>query len=407
MKSGIILNALFHICNVIFVYMIIERLLHKSLISLLGCGLYALMPVVLGNVIFIRMYALLSTFVLMLTLCMLIGIERGMDSRFYLCICLVSIGGILTHYYFLIYLFYSCLVYLIWEVYLKKWKEIKWFLIAMCSAGGISMAVFPFMLRHIFESNRGRQSVENLFHTSWLEQIQIFYQPINSLFGGMLLGVLIVGGIWALYEIYRKKSLIAEGKILRKWTILLLPCILYFLTISKIAVLKSSRYVSPIYGICIILLAGGIKKFVDVLTRRSNRYIAVTIAVCIMGFMLGNSWRLYEWKELQLEAEEYEKIAEAYADNECINIYDQVWKSTSAAKELKKYQLISFISVSDFDILKSEKYTEYDHVIMHFELGIDDDTIHNILETMLAQNPDLERYEQLYQYKYHVVYYLE
>ena len=48
--------------------MIIKRLLDREYLALLGSGLYAMNPVILGNVLFIRMYVLLSTFVLILIL---------------------------------------------------------------------------------------------------------------------------------------------------------------------------------------------------------------------------------------------------------------------------------------------------------------------------------------------------
>lgn len=120
LKSGIILNAVYHICNILLTYLILEKLLHKDIISLVGCGIYALMPIVLGNVIFVRMYVLLSTFVLLLAICLINGIEQGTNVKFCIYLCAISIGGTLTHYYFLIYLFYSCLVYFIWGGIFEK-----------------------------------------------------------------------------------------------------------------------------------------------------------------------------------------------------------------------------------------------------------------------------------------------
>lgn len=41
---------------------------------------------------------------------------------------------------------------------------------------------------------------------------------------------------------------------LKLWSFVGLPCVLYFLTVSKIAVMYSLRYIAPAYGIVTILL---------------------------------------------------------------------------------------------------------------------------------------------------------
>lgn len=280
-----------------------------------------------------------------------------------------------------------------------------WFIVTMCTAGLISVAIFPAMLQHIFSGYRGQQSFDNLLHSSWFGLFRFYYGKLDSLFGGMLIGILIIAGIFCV--IYRKK-IESDIVTVRKWTILFFPCILYFLTITKIAVMMSERYISPIYSISIILFTFGMKRIVDIINIWTNKYIPIISILCVTGFMLGNSWRAYEWKELYLEAESYMNIAKEYGqNNECINIYDKLWESTSAVSEFEKYQAISFISVSDLELLDQEIYKEYDHVVVYFDWEIGEEKINDILKMIIAQNPALKRYEQLYQYNYHVAYYLE
>lgn len=138
MKSGIILNGIFHSCSILNIYSILRRLIYRTDLSQIGCGLFALMPAVLGNVIFIRMYTLLSLFVLLLALCMIDGMQKGMDTKFWIRLGMVSLGGILTHYYFIIYLFYSCVMYGLWLLIAKKWKQLGVFFSIICAAVGSS-----------------------------------------------------------------------------------------------------------------------------------------------------------------------------------------------------------------------------------------------------------------------------
>ena len=132
LQNGILLNTLFHICNIIIMYFILKRLKFNNFITLLGTGFYACLPTVLENVLFVRMYTLAATFILLLSLLFVSGCtEKRVNYKFYIALCIVSVGGTLTHYYFLVYLFYSCFI---WGIYLlrdRQWKKIGIFIRTM------------------------------------------------------------------------------------------------------------------------------------------------------------------------------------------------------------------------------------------------------------------------------------
>lgn len=403
-KSGILLNFIFHTCNIVLVYILLKKILCSIDVSLIGCGLYALMPPVLGNVIFIRMYTLFSLFVLLLVLCMVYGMQERQDGKFYFMLCIAGIGGILTHYYFVVFLFYSCFVYGIRQLLLKMWRQFFGFIGAMSVISGVSCMIFPAMLTHVFRGYRGEQSFDNLIHSSWMDMLQFYVPSLDSVCGGLfLMGVLIS---CALLLKNSTLSMLNKIRYHNVFLILLCPCILYFLTITKIAVLKSERYISPIFSLCVILLVWGIRNIVSLIS--TNERAAVIITICIVCFAVVNSWKSYTWPELHLEQEQYMNIAKQYGqDNACIDIYAASWKSISALQEFAQYQAVSFIPMNELELLDSEYIKEYEHLVVYIDSEADKEQTSNILDLFIEKGPMLEQYTLLYQFGYHAVYYLE
>lgn len=108
------------------------------------------------------------------------------------------------------------------------------------------------MLSYIFLEYRGEQSFDNLLYSIWGESLKYFVAKLDTIFGGLFLATIIISSVCLVKNIAHKRS----GDRIYLLALLLLPCILYFLTVTKIAVLKSECYITPLYGVCIILLIG-------------------------------------------------------------------------------------------------------------------------------------------------------
>lgn len=110
-KTAVLLNIIFHMINISLVWLILKEMLSEKYLGILGSAWYAFLPIALGNVLFIRMYAMLTLFILLVTLLFVRNWDMIKDKHFYGCLLLVSVGGALTHYYFLLYLFFCCLIW--------------------------------------------------------------------------------------------------------------------------------------------------------------------------------------------------------------------------------------------------------------------------------------------------------
>ena len=404
LKTGILFNLIFHICNIILLYKILRRVCNKEYSVGVGMILYSLNPVVLDSVLFMRMYVLLTSFILLLTLHFVSGWNKSAGERkFYPYLGLISIGGVLTHYYFVVYLFFCCCVWGVKLITEREWKELKKFLITMATAAGGSVAIFPYMIVHIFFGYRGTQSFDKLLESDWGSSLIYYCKRIDKLFGEMLLGLLIVCVLIFVYRkvVWPEKEKKGSGV----WKIIWIPCVLYFLTISKIVVMQTSRYMSPLYAIAIILLAGGIEAVTKLLKDEKVRCVA---AICLVGFMVNNSWKAYNWTGLYEKMQGTLDIASEYGrNNECIYFYETAWKGVSNYLDFSEYQKISFISVDNLDILLNQEYQEYEHVVLYFESQLDESKFEEIMQKFLDVNPSLNNYEKIYKQEYLTAYYLE
>lgn len=401
LKTGVLFNLIFHIINIGLVYIIIDELLkEKERYALIGAFLYAFSPVVLGNVLFIRMYVMVQTFILLLILC---TIKRKTQKQYMVCLYLISVAGALTHYYFLVFLFYYAIVYLLKMCITKKWKEFWKFIGVMVGAGGTCIIVFPAMLKHIFRGYVGTETFDNLKGASLHEftvRFRAFYDSLDSISGNLFMPIVLVSLVIIVCARIEKKNFI-----LSNWSIIIFPNIMYILTISQIGIGGFTRYISPIYGVWIVMIIGMIALIAEQISTYHWRSLAAFAIVCIM---INTGWHTYEWPELHLDAKEGYKIAKEYGvNNECIFVFNRIWRGMPSYQDFIQYQKISFIPDDNLLLLDKENYCNYDHVVVYFDKKIGEENIEKILNKIVENNKDIHGYTLLYEYSYNQTYYLE
>ncbi len=407
LKTGVLLNIVFHLCNIGLVYVIIQKLTKREYAALLGAGIYAFLPPVLGKVLFIRMYVMVTMIVLLLTLLFIERISKGEDMRrFYLKLGILSAVGALTHYYFLLYLFACCVIWGIRLLLMRKWKETGIFVGTMALSGLASIAIFPYMLRHIFVGYRGEEAFSAAVHnsvSSWFKHGKDFWGMIDEVCGGMAIAFVVIAVCLALLHLCYHQSDRAEYKEkAAQWIMVFVPCAFYFLALSRFAP-QYSRYLTPVFGSVVILLTGlavGIGQFL-----RNDR-AAVAVGVMIAALLINNGWTTYTWPEQHKEAKDAVKTAREYGVNhECIYVFNRIWRSMPSYQEFIQYQNMSFISEDNLELLDQDQYENYDSVVVYLDKAIGEDKIKEIMDHFIKMNPDLTEYSELYEYSYNIAYY--
>lgn len=180
---GLTVNLFFHGINMILL---------SYLSFLIGVGdrklalsvtlFYGLSPAAMSGVVFIRMYEMLTTFVL---LCAVLHIravkeraavrypsgERGDAALpvrgFLIPVMLVTYTGFLTHYYYFIFLFYLAVIFNIWLLWRDRhiWNCVR-YAVSQGIALGLAVLTYPSCLGQMFRGQRGAQATANFFDVS-------------------------------------------------------------------------------------------------------------------------------------------------------------------------------------------------------------------------------------------------
>lgn len=217
----------------------------------------------MSTAVFVRMYAMLTclcTALVLMHLVALAEVRRGeLRKRTLAGLFLVTLAGILTQYYFLIFCFFLCGIFFLFLCVTKRWKQLAGYTVteglALCGA----VLFFPQMLRHIFGGYRGKQALESVTQGAGFFQglkkvgTIISDQLCNGwLEGALLLAVLVLVVGLMVRRCRGKKVHLAD----EDWTALYLLCVAggYWGMITKIAPYQTDRYVFCVYPMLVLVL---------------------------------------------------------------------------------------------------------------------------------------------------------
>ncbi|MDE6603971.1 MAG: hypothetical protein K2K90_17870 [Lachnospiraceae bacterium] len=308
---GLSVNLLFHGVNLILLTYLSYLAAGRNWgLPLLVTFVYGFSPAAMSGVVFIRMYEMLTTFVL---LCAVLHVravmrlqgssgrgkgagrekdaeltdarqENRLPAGTLLAMAAVTYVGFLTQYYYFIFLFFMAVAFGLWLF----WRDRK---IANCLRYGLFQGLafvlayltYPAFPGQMFRGQRGAQATENFFDLSnTFERLRFFWDLMNryvfgGLFGLMLL-FLAAAAVAARVADAEKRRKEDTGKAKNTqdgqpekpsassgavFYMLLFTAAGYFLAVSKTALLlgdTSNRYQLPIYGIVVLLLVLGAAK---------------------------------------------------------------------------------------------------------------------------------------------------
>ncbi|MBQ6806646.1 MAG: glycosyltransferase family 39 protein [Lachnospiraceae bacterium] len=273
-------------------------------ISWLVCLFYGFTPAVMSSVVFIRMYALLTVFVLLCAILHVKALENYKQSKdklsvkgFLLPLAVVTYLGFLTQYYYFIFLFFMaagfCL-YLLWNDR-NLWNCIRYG-VSLAIAFVLAYITYPSCLGQMFRGQRGAQATDNFFDLSnTVERLQFFWSILDEYVFGKTLPVFLLV-ILLLFltglgkrsrdtavsssdakqheecvEVGNEQGSISGSKrgyakaleTYKMYWLLLFSVVGYFLVVSKTGLLlgnTSVRYQTPIYGMIVLLVFEAIRQ---------------------------------------------------------------------------------------------------------------------------------------------------
>ncbi|MCH5257026.1 MAG: glycosyltransferase family 39 protein [Lachnospiraceae bacterium] len=451
---GLVLNLVaFGISMVLLWVLSLIVTKYNEKLSLLVCLFYGFTPAVMSSVVFIRMYALLTVFVLLCAILHVRVIEDyagaydnlsdklptdSLDGtiklsvwRFLLPLAVVTYFGFLTQYYYFIFLFFigfAFCVYMLWKDR-NLWNCIR-YAVSLAAAFILAYGTYPSCLGQMFRGQRGAQATGNFFDVSnTLMRLEFFYELMDEYVFGKLLAVLVlVVVLVVLYVWFRRRSLSESNGIgYDEYFILLFAVVGYFFVVSKTALLlgeTSIRYQTPIYGMVVLLIFAAIDGLLRGCVRYSGKGSAgrmirinhmsgkiynviiggaalVAVIINIIGFLGGRVVFLYTEDEEHIAFAKEQKMN----NTPVVYIYDenQSWCVWDVADELFEYDRVYFMSQGGTEAIDDSYVTGSNELVVYLSNAAQ---AQEQLKRIMYSNANLSDYELKYQEKYCDVYYL-
>lgn len=433
---GLGINLFIHGFNLIFLtYLSYIAGGKNEKLALAVTMFYGLTPAAISGVVFIRMYELLTLFVLLCAIlhtravcglqkekqedgnAAISKVDRLSFVKFLLPLMMVTYLGFLTQYYYVIFLFYigaGFCIYLLWRDK-NLWNCLR-YAVSQLAALLLAYLTYPSCLGQMFRGQRGAQATENFLDLSNTTMRFRFFLALldEYVFGKLLAGFLLVVIVLFLFMYFRRSAgqLAMQGKGVSwwPWGILCFVVAGYFLTVSKTALLlgdTSNRYQLPVYGMIVLLLFGAIYSMWEQCMPQKSWSVylaAATLVLCLVvdgtGLMTGKVVFLYP--------EDREQVAfaasQAQAGTPVMYLYHEGadWCIWDTANELMEYEAVYFAKAGREGPFTDKTIAEASSLVVYLADGAD---VQAQIDRIFESCEKLAECELQYEEKYCDVYY--
>lgn len=376
---------------------------------------YGLSPAALSSVTFIRMYAMLTCFILGAAILHVkyMGDEKPQFIKFLFPLGILTYFGFLTQYYYMIFLFFMAAGYCLYMLVRDRhiWNCLKYGM-TLVVAFVLAYLTYPSCLGQMFRGQRGAQAVGTFFDlANTLDRFQFFAGLFNEYVWGnllvfpilmLLLGMVTLAAKGAKWKSYLNK----EHK---EYILLAFTCFCYYLVVSKTALMlggTSIRYQLPVYGIVQLLLFIAIAfvgEHLNVFPKEKYKKIALGIGMLVLFGI--NLYGMGNQKVLFLYPEDEGQIAFAkhHIDTPTLYFYNgaQTWCVWDSTDELLEYPKVYFLEQSSTDPIMDETILNATELVVYVSnIGEENTAIERVLENVSG----VSSYELKYQDKFCDVY---
>lgn len=400
---GMIVNLVFFILSAILIYKVSYKIFGDFIQSAATLALWGLTVGTINTAIFIRMYMMLSFWILALIYWHLkIYTDKKINIKSYLLLFLITVAGTLTHYYFLVFLFFTALFYGIYMLCCRRIRDVILYVITFVISAVIAIAIFPAMIKHIFYGARGEQAFDAFSASSgYVGSLTEYLKVVTNEVAGniWIFGILVLIALIILIMGFIKQG---KGLLRKIVTSPLFAFVLigigYYCIIAKIAPYISNRYISPIYSLIIIVEIAIIFKLKNMLISSKHvQYIVPTVS-CII--IIAATWG-YGLQNTYQETKDILETASENSDKDVLYVYDaQAWKIPPSREELIRYNSFTFVTPENLESYIQGK--DLSNMVLYTITTLDQESILNQLK---IANSDIEE-EMLYQSFYATAYML-
>lgn len=257
---GIGLNIGYLLITLWAMRVLTEQLFHSSYLARLITLLYVCSSGYVTTGLYIRMYALLTMWVMIVCLLhvKLYDGDFDLNKKGNVKLGLAVLGGYLTHYYFVIYMLMVAMVMVVLLLCHKRYRECIRYCLTMVVTGCVGLVIWPFSLSHVFRGYRGTASLETLSkgQFTWEKFLTMKAKIVYYMLGrqAWILDVVLLFGIIALILAIKHKT--NARRMLELGIFMYLPSVVYFLAVAQIVPTCEERYIMCLFPFAMIFIFG-------------------------------------------------------------------------------------------------------------------------------------------------------
>lgn len=327
--------------------------------------------------LFVRMYLLMMLFSILLlyVLCRYIP-QETYPKIFYAKLSAVICAGMLTHYYFWIYLAFSCLAVCVYLVYCRRFKNLMRGILAVGIAAACACLIFPKSIHQVLVGDRGSQAVENMLASDFTSRVVSMLGIVNEqVFGNCMYIIWTCILLMFLAAACLRKKM--EPDI--KYVLILAPAALSFLVISKVAAYITDRYIMalmPSFFLGSFLL---LRRLLLNIWKNKKSELLILSVIAVSMFM---AYRVPLPFMVEYVAQFRELINNQGKNAEYIYLYDEglEWRAQCNLLEMENLNEITFYPHTDY-LYYCTDFSQYDTLVLYNSMALDDDEIKAIAET--------------------------
>ncbi len=341
------INLIFLILSFIVIRKILI-ILDKKYLTIPIIILYGLSIGSISIMMFLRMYQMLTFFVL-LSLYIHIKIIKNdfeIDKKNRNALMITTICGFLTQYYFCIFAFFEFIIFIIILIKNKKYDNLKKYIKYHIISAIIGIIIFPASIYHIFFSYRGMGAE---LETNFVERMIMYFKEmcysfsISEKIGLIIIVALIIG------YIFTKNKYI---------NIIVIPTLASYLIICLIApqmanttIIRYIAFIIPLFSLIVILISEGILNKII-----KNKKIITTALTIIVSLLSIYGLITSEPRFLIKGYDEILETAKENKDSKLISIWDNNFTYISSLPEFLIYEKTLIINANQdsLEILKDD-----------------------------------------------------
>lgn len=333
---GLGLNIIIGLLSILLLYKTVEKFLGGKAVGLMAAALYGLSAAAAITASYIRMYSLVTLMVTGVAYAHLNLASKNWewDKKDRRKLVFFTLCAYLSQYYSVIYIFGIALACVVIMLAQKKYKNVLRYILTMGITGIVGIAMWPFSLKAVFAGTRGAESIGGFFSLEGtMDRLgTMFYVLVHNCMGiPEWLFLILAAAVTILVAVLLiKDKQDSDRPRIERALIVIVPFVIYFVCISKMAPYLVDRYIMCIMPWCGTLLLCGVMFAVKRLKLNSKVTPAV-MAVCFIPMLVFSDSLLVGNCEIYPGGQECDIIA---GDTDCIYLLPEGWWNESAEDTL-------------------------------------------------------------------------